>query len=167
MKKYFQFLIIIPVLLFGLIVQVTAGEFVVPPDTAVIAIRTNGPYSSLTYGDWWTNSDVNAGNSEHEYDIYVPGKVPATFTINLELYDPESFQTALELDTKRGTKWDSTTFRLVAPDGSTEIVSETFDSLSTTSELWYSFASLQLRIMDMGYINYMFQHLLMIKIFTV
>ncbi len=149
MKKYFQFLIIIPVLLFGLIVQVTAGEFVVPPDTAVIAIRTNGPYSSLTYGDWWTNSDVNAGNSEHEYDIYVPGKVPATFTINLELYDPESFQTALELDTKRGTKWDSTTFRLVAPDGSTEIVSETFDSLSTTSELWYSFASFTAQ--DYGY----------------
>jgi len=118
-----------------------AGELICPPEASTVYFQTNGPNGYLRWGDWWSSQDPNAGNQPHMFEIYVPCQVAADFVIELQLYDPESYQTGSEVDEITGSAWDSATFRLVAPDGSTEVVEQIFPPIDNTSEQWNAFAS--------------------------
>lgn len=133
------------VLLFVVIAISLADEVVCPPGTSNTFLQTNGPNGYLKWGDWWTSGNANGGNQPHQFNIYVPCTVDSDFTIQVQLYDPESFQTGSEIDEEEGTAWDSTTFRIVAPDGSTEIARQIYPPIAGTSEQWNDFASFSVR----------------------
>lgn len=114
-----------------------AAEVYLPPDTCKAQLQTNGPWTELNNGDWWTNH--YGGLQSHVYLIYVPKTVPLLFTVHLDLWDPECYRTGSELDQQRGDKWDETSFRLLAPDGYTVIVDSTFLPTKETSERWIDF----------------------------
>ncbi len=116
-----------------------AGEIVIPPISSKAHLQTNGPLGELDNGDWWSN--VSGGNQPHIFLIYVPPAVAADFMIQLDLFDPECYQTDGEMDELKGRSWDPTTFRILAPDGSTVITEQTFPPSASTSQQWISFAS--------------------------
>jgi uncharacterized repeat protein (TIGR01451 family) len=115
-----------------------AGEVILPPLLSPAVIQTNGPNGLLSHGDWWSNSV--GGNQPHLFNLYVPTAVPDDFMIQLELFDPECFQTNGELDERKGTSWDQTRFRLLAPDGITVIIDRTYAASALTSNQWNLFA---------------------------
>jgi uncharacterized repeat protein (TIGR01451 family) len=119
----------------------SAGEIICPPTASRAYFQTNGPNGFLRWGDWWTNIDPDAGNQPHMFELYVPCLVPADFSVDIQLYDPECYLTGTEVDELTGAEWDNTTFRLIAPDETTEIVETTYPPVNTTSEQWNSFAS--------------------------
>lgn len=125
------------------------GAITIPQDGTNAFFQTNGPNSELKWGDWWTSSDASAGNQPHMFEIYVPSSVPGSYTLEIELYDPESYQTGSEIDEQEGVglpskEWDSTHFWLLAPDSSTEIVNITYPPSASTSEQWNAFASVSI-----------------------
>ena len=129
----------------GAYTYLMAGEYIVPPTGAKAFFQTNGPNDPLRHGDWWSSNDASAGNQPHMFELYVPCQVDSDFVIQVELYDPESFQTGTEIDEFEGTAWDSTTFVLVAPDSVTEVARKTFAPDASTSEIWNAFASFTVR----------------------
>ncbi|MBN2356803.1 hypothetical protein JXO59_11870, partial [candidate division KSB1 bacterium] len=117
-----------------------AAEIYVPNDTSHAQLQTNGPVGELDNGDWWSNNNTALGNQPHVYLIYVPITVPEDFLIHLDIYDPECFATGSELDEQKGGQWDETTFKLIAPDGNTIVVEQTYVPADNTSERWLDFA---------------------------
>jgi uncharacterized repeat protein (TIGR01451 family) len=143
------------VILFISSAKAFGGSRICPPDGANVFFQSNGPNSLLKWGDWWTNSDPVAGNEPHMFEIFVPQSVPNAFTLEIELYDPECFQTGTEIDEIEGVGlsepvWDSAHFWLVAPDGTTEIVNTTYPPAATTSEIWNDFASVSIATYGTG-----------------
>lgn len=122
--------------------QVIGGEEIVPPLASPAVIQTTGPQGQLSHGDWWSSSEPQAGNQPHRFDLYVPCTVPDDFIIQLELYDPECYATGDEADEMRGSGWDQTTFRLLAPDGTTVLINRTYSPGLSTSGVWSAFATL-------------------------
>ena len=133
-----QYLLFAALALLTLAMTARAGEEILPPLTSPAVVQTNGPQGRLSHGDWWSNSA--GGNQPHLFYLYVPLAVPDNFTIRVELYDPECFQTGSELDELKGSAWDETRFRLLAPDGSTVVADVTWPAAASTSERWNSFA---------------------------
>jgi len=129
---------------------VFAGESVIPPVTSNAFFQTNGPNGYLRWGDWWTNSDPDAGNQPHMFELYVPCLVDSDFGIEVQLYDPENYQTGTEIDELEGSSWDDATFQLIAPDEVTEVVQQTFPPVAGTSEKWNAFASFTVRNFGCG-----------------
>jgi uncharacterized repeat protein (TIGR01451 family) len=117
-----------------------AGEVILPPLGCPAVVQTNGPQGVLGHGDWWSNSASEAGQQPHCFNLYVPPTVPADFGIQLQLFDPECYQTAGELDERKGGVWDETRFRLLAPDGATVIADITYQPAAQTSGIWNPFA---------------------------
>jgi len=115
-----------------------AGELYLPANGSQTELQTNGPNGELDNGDWWANS--MGGNQPHLFYLYVPPMVPPDFLIRLEIYDPECFATGTELDEQKNHVWDSTNFRLVAPDNSTVVAEHTYPPIDNTSESWNVFA---------------------------
>lgn len=124
---------------------VQAGELICPPSGSNTFLETNGPNSFLRYGDWWTNTDANAGNQPHMFALFVPCYVDSDFVIEIQLYDPECYQTGSEVDELEGVSWDDASFRLMAPDGITEVAQQTFAPVAGTSEQWNPFTSFTVR----------------------
>ena len=122
-----------------------AGELICPPDGTNAFFQTNGPNAEFNWGDWWTNSNEDGGSQPHMFEIYVPESVSSSFTMEIELYDPECYQTGSEVDELEGVgvppAWDMTEFKLYAPDGSTKIAHGKYIPVATTSEKWNAFAS--------------------------
>lgn len=130
---------------FSLTDVLQAGEFVCPPEFSSTFFQTNGPDGLLRWGDWWSSSNAEAGNQPHMFEIFVPCEVDSDFVVEIQLYDPECYQTGSEIDEFEGVDWDTTSFRLVAPDGTTEIAQVIFPPLSSTSEQWNTFADFTVR----------------------
>ena len=125
--------------------KVFAGEYILPPTGSTVIFQTNGPNSNLSDGDWWTNSDPDAGQQSHLFELYVPCQVDSDFVIELELYDPECFQTSSEMDEIGDVSWDDATFQLIAPDNATVVAEQTYSPVGTTSETWNAFSSFTVR----------------------
>lgn len=106
--------------------------------------QTNGRYSEINNGDWWTN--LNYGNSNHVYKIIVPQSVSPSFVLTLDVFDPESFKTNNDLDEidpyriGGNGRWDDTYYRVISPNG-TELAFITFQPEATTSENWINLLS--------------------------
>ncbi len=123
--------------LFG---SAAAGEVILPPLQCPAVVQTNGPNGMLSHGDWWSNSSPQAGQQPHCYNLYVPCTVAEDFSIQIELFDPECFQTSGEMDERKGDGWDLTRFRLLAPGGLTVVADQTFPAVAQTSNIWNPFA---------------------------
>ncbi|MBD3374995.1 T9SS type A sorting domain-containing protein [candidate division KSB1 bacterium] len=125
-----------------------ADEKIIPPDESAVYIQTNGPQDLVQHGDWWSNEQY--GNDSHWWNLYIPCQVDDDFTITLEIYDPESFHTGMDLDELEGAGWDSTTFVLLTPDSQTVIAEQVFAPSAETSEKWIPFAEFSKRQFGCG-----------------
>ncbi len=128
---------------FSILVNVAilpAGQQIYPKSQNNYAFfQTNGSYSEINNGDWWTNR--HHGNTTHLYKIVVPQSVSPSFVLTMDVFDPESFRTDNDLDEidppriGGNGRWDDTYFRVLSPNG-TQIAFLTFAPEAATSESW-------------------------------
>ena len=104
-----------------------AGEWIIPVKNSQVFFQTNGPLTEFDNGDWWTNINNGIGSQAHVYELIVPPVVDSTFSIVLEIYDPESFASDNDLDEQNGMTWDKTTFTLWNPAGNKIVARRVFE----------------------------------------
>ncbi|HXV98485.1 MAG TPA: hypothetical protein VEC93_08680, partial [Anaerolineae bacterium] len=104
-----------------------------PPGGVTAAIQTSGPGTALGIGDWYTQG--GQGNGPHRLRIFVPCTVAPGQNFTLELFDPEALAGAVAPDEIRGAA-DDTTFTLIAPDGTTQVATQTYPPLPATNDLF-------------------------------
>jgi uncharacterized repeat protein (TIGR01451 family) len=127
------------------LVPVALADHVLPPEGSLAQIQTNGPNSPISWGDWYTSNNPSGGGpGYHSFEIYVPCTLDPAEAITVELFDPESNNTAAddldEIYPGAGDE-DDTTFTLWAPDGATIVATQTYTPGGGTSQDWDLFAA--------------------------
>jgi uncharacterized repeat protein (TIGR01451 family) len=137
-------LVMIFMILHGISINASlmAAELLAPV-TPGLFFQANGPQTERNNGDWWTNK--NGGDSLQVFEIVVPVTADPHFTLTVDLYDPECFNSGLDERDKRGdNKWDNTLFKLYPPTGSTPIIEKTYTPTSVTAKTWVTLASFKI-----------------------
>ncbi|HOX86452.1 MAG TPA: SdrD B-like domain-containing protein [bacterium] len=140
-------LVIGALLLFSLAIPGSAVQITFPLYEHIF-FQASGPQAPVDNGDWWTNADY--GNQPHEFQMEIPASADPEFTVTVQVYDPECFDTNGDLDEMDKPKingngrWDETYFQVLAPDGVTLVSDITFPPDASTSETWQTIAQFQI-----------------------
>jgi len=124
--------------------MVQASEIILPTKDNIM-MQTNGPDAEFNDGDWWTHRDHGFG--PHQFLVEIPPGVNPDFRIELELWDPECYntdpQSASDTDEQKWGAWGDTRFTLYSPTH-LQIHTQLYPGGdATTNQQWVDFYSLR------------------------